>query len=445
MSHGVQSMSTALPASHAPGSNAALTMSGKRAILVSTIGNALEWFDFMVYGFFAVIIARLFFPATNPTVSLLATWATFGVGFMTRPLGGIVLGAVADRVGRKSALTLTISLMAVGIAIIAFAPTYAAIGIGAPLLMLLGRLIQGFSAGGEVGCATAFLVEYAPGNRRGFFGSFQMVAQAAASLGGSLFGAVLTRTLSPEHLNSWGWRVPFVVGLMIVPVGLYLRSKLDESPVFVEKAQKNELTSRPIRDTATKHWMPVLAGFGLTIFGTIGTYIFLLYLPTHATRVLHMALTDGLISSTIGALVYLVCCPIFGTLSDRIGRKKLMMTALILALLTAYPIFAMLTAHPSLPLLILSQALLMTWLGIFQGCYPAFISELLPSSVRSTGISVSYNVAVMIFGGFAPAIVQWLTMTTGDALSICYYVMFGCVVALITLIPLRDRYSEALR
>jgi MFS transporter, MHS family, proline/betaine transporter len=190
-------MSTALPASHAPGHKAALTMSGKRAILVSTIGNALEWFDFMVYGFFAVIIAKLFFPATNPTVSLLATWATFGVGFMTRPLGGIVLGAVADRVGRKSALTLTISLMAVGIAIIAFAPTYAAIGIGAPLLMLLGRLIQGFSAGGEVGCATAFLVEYAPGNRRGFFGSFQMVAQAAASLGGSLFGAVLTRTLSP--------------------------------------------------------------------------------------------------------------------------------------------------------------------------------------------------------------------------------------------------------
>ncbi|WP_277184316.1 MFS transporter [Caballeronia sp. BR00000012568055] len=438
-------MSTALPASHAPGRNAALTMSGKRAILVSTIGNALEWFDFMVYGFFAVIIAKLFFPATNPTVSLLATWATFGVGFMTRPLGGIVLGAVADRVGRKSALTLTISLMAVGIAIIAFAPTYEAIGIGAPLLMLLGRLIQGFSAGGEVGCATAFLVEYAPGNRRGFFGSFQMVAQAAASLGGSLFGAVLTRTLSPEHLNSWGWRVPFVVGLMIVPVGLYLRSKLDESPVFVEKAEKNELTSRPIRDTATKHWMSVLAGFGLTIFGTIGTYIFLLYLPTHATRVLHMALTDGLISSTIGALVYLVCCPIFGTLSDRIGRKKLMMTALILALLTAYPIFAMLTAHPSLPMLIVSQALLMTWLGIFQGCYPAFISELLPSSVRSTGISVSYNVAVMIFGGFAPAIVQWLTMTTGDALSICYYVMFGCVVALITLIPLRDRYSEVLR
>jgi MFS transporter, MHS family, proline/betaine transporter len=438
-------MSTALPASHAPGHNAALTMSGKRAILVSTIGNALEWFDFMVYGFFAVIIAKLFFPATNPTVSLLATWATFGVGFMTRPLGGIVLGAVADRVGRKSALTLTISLMAVGIAIIAFAPTYAAIGIGAPLLMLLGRLIQGFSAGGEVGCATAFLVEYAPGNRRGFFGSFQMVAQAAASLGGSLFGAVLTRTLSPEQLNSWGWRVPFAVGLMIVPVGLYLRSKLDESPVFVEKAEKNELTSSPIRDTATKHWMPVLAGFGLTIFGTIGTYIFLLYLPTHATRVLHMALTDGLISSTIGALVYLVCCPIFGTLSDRIGRKKLMMTALILALLTAYPIFAMLTAHPSLPMLIVSQALLMTWLGIFQGCYPAFISELLPSSVRSTGISVSYNVAVMIFGGFAPAIVQWLTMTTGDALSICYYVMFGCAVALITLIPLRDRYSEVLR
>jgi len=438
-------MSTVLPAAHAAEQNAALNLSGRRAIVVSTIGNALEWFDFMVYGFFAVIISRLYFPATNPTISLLATWATFGVGFMTRPLGGIVLGAVADRVGRKSALTLTISLMAVGIAFIAFAPTYQAIGIAAPILMLIGRLIQGFSAGGEVGCATAFLVEYAPSNRRGYFGSYQMVAQAIASLCGSLFGAVLTRTLSPDSLDSWGWRVPFVIGLLIVPVGLYLRSKLDESPVFLEKSQNNELTATPIRDAATKHWVQVAAGFGLTVFGTIGTYIFLLYMPTHATRVLHMALTDGLISSTFGALVYLVCCPIAGSLSDRIGRKKLMATALTLSLVTAYPIFAVLTAHPSLPMLIACQALLMFYLGIFQGCYPAFIAELLPSSVRSTGISVSYNVAVMIFGGFAPAIVQWLTMTTGDALSICYYVIFGSAVALCTLMPLRDRYSEALR
>lgn len=191
--------------------------------------------------------------------------------------------------------------------------------------------------------------------------------------------------------------------------------------------------------------MPVLAGFGLTVFGTIGTYIFLLYLPTHATRVLHLALTDGLISSSIGALVYLVCCPISGKLSDRVGRKKLMTGALVLSLVTAYPIFAVLTAHPSLPMLIACQAVLMMYLGIYQGCYPAFISELLPSSVRSTGISVSYNVAVMIFGGFAPAIVQWLTMTTGDALSICYYVMFGSAVALATILPLRDRYSDALR
>ena len=438
-------MSTVLPAAHAAEQNAALNLSGRRAIVVSTIGNALEWFDFMVYGFFAVIISRLYFPATNPTISLLATWATFGVGFMTRPLGGIVLGAVADRVGRKSALTLTISLMAVGIAFIAFAPTYQAIGIAAPILMLIGRLIQGFSAGGEVGCATAFLVEYAPSNRRGYFGSYQMVAQAIASLCGSLFGAVLTRTLSPDSLDSWGWRVPFVIGLLIVPVGLYLRSKLDESPVFLEKSQNNELTATPIRDAATKHWVQVAAGFGLTVFGTIGTYIFLLYMPTHATRVLHMPLTDGLISSTFGALVYLVCCPIAGSLSDRIGRKKLMATALTLSLVTAYPIFAVLTAHPSLPMLIACQALLMFYLGIFQGCYPAFIAELLPSSVRSTGISVSYNVAVMIFGGFAPAIVQWLTMTTGDALSICYYVIFGSAVALCTLMPLRDRYSEALR
>jgi MFS transporter, MHS family, proline/betaine transporter len=439
-------MSTVSPAAAGASGNrhAVSNMSGRRAIVVSTIGNALEWFDFLVYGFFAVIISKLYFPATNPTISLLATWATFGVGFLTRPLGGIVLGAVADRVGRKSALTLTISLMAVGIAFVAFSPTYQSIGIAAPILMLIGRLIQGFSAGGEVGCATAFLVEYAPPRRRGYFGSFQMVAQAIASLLGSLFGAVLTRSLSPEHLYSWGWRVPFVVGLMIVPVGLYLRTKLDESPVFVEKREKDELTTSPIRDTATKHWMQVAAGFGLTVFGTVGTYIFLLYMPTHATRVLHLPLTDGLISSACGAVCYLVVCPIAGALSDRIGRKKMMLTALGASLVTAYPIFAVLTAHPSLPMLIACQVLLMVYLAVFQGCYPAFISELLPSSIRSTGISVSYNVAVMIFGGFAPAIVQWLTMATGDPLSICYYVIFGSAVAFLTLLPLRDRYSEVL-
>jgi MHS family proline/betaine transporter-like MFS transporter len=438
-------MSTVSPAAGASAERVARNMSGRRAIVVSTIGNALEWFDFLVYGFFAVVISKLYFPPGNPTLALLATWATFGVGFLTRPLGGIVLGAVADRLGRKSALTLTISLMAVGIAFVAFSPTYQSIGIAAPILMLIGRLIQGFSAGGEVGCATAFLVEYAPANRRGYFGSFQMVAQAIASLCGSLFGAVLTRSLSPEHLSSWGWRVPFVAGLLIVPVGLYLRTKLDESPVFVEKSLKNELTTSPIRDTATKHWMQVAAGFGLTVFGTIGTYIFLLYMPTHATRVLHMPLTDGLISSACGAVLYLVVCPLAGSLSDRVGRKKMMLGALALSLVTAYPIFAVLTAHPGLPMLIACQGLLMLYLSVFQGCYPAFVSELLPSSIRSTGISVSYNVAVMIFGGFAPAIVQWLTMSTGDPLSICYYVMFGSAVALLTLLPLRDRYSEVLR
>jgi MFS transporter, MHS family, proline/betaine transporter len=287
-------------------------------------------------------------------------------------------------------------------------------------------------------------VEYAPPRRRGYFGSFQMVAQAIASLLGSLFGAVLTHSLSPEHLYSWGWRVPFVVGLMIVPVGLYLRTKLDESPVFVEKREKDELTASPIRDTATKHWMQVAAGFGLTVFGTVGTYIFLLYMPTHATRVLHLPLTDGLISSACGAVCYLVVCPIAGAVSDRIGRKKMMLSALGASLVTAYPIFAVLTAHPSLPMLIACQVLLMFYLAVFQGCYPAFVSELLPSRIRSTGISVSYNVAVMIFGGFAPAIVQWLTMATGDPLSICYYVIFGSAVAFLTLLPLRDRYSEVL-
>jgi MHS family proline/betaine transporter-like MFS transporter len=419
--------------------------SGRRVIVVSTIGNALEWFDFMVYSFFAVIIAKLYFPATNPTVSMLATWGTFGVGFLTRPVGGLVLGAISDRAGRKSALTITISLMAIGIALIAFAPTYQAIGIGAPIMMLLGRLLQGFSTGGEVGCATALLVEYAPANRRGYFGSYQMVAQATAMLLGSLFGAVLTRSLSPEHLLSWGWRIPFIAGLLIVPIGLQLRRKLEESPVFVAKSRERELSDRPVRDAATRHWVPVVVGMGLTVFNTVGTYIFLLYMPSHATHTLHLPLADTLISSSISSVCYLFLSPFAGALSDRIGRKKIMVTSMALTFIVAYPAFLFLTEHPSLLSLIACQGLLTVIFSFHQGSYPAFLSELFPANVRSTGIAVSYNVGVMIFGGFAPAIVQWLTMTTGDPLSICYYVMFGSALGLLTLIPLRDRYNEALR
>jgi MFS family permease len=414
-----------------------------RVIVVATIGNALEWFDFTVFSFFAAIIAKQFFPSDNATASLLAAWTTFGVGFLTRPLGGIVLGNYADRHGRKSALMVTISLMAIGVGIIAFAPTYARIGIYAPVLMLIGRFLQGFSAGGEVGSATAFLVEHAPVERRGVYGSFQMISQACSMLLGALTGVVLTRFLSPEQLDQFGWRIPFMLGLLIVPVGLYVRSKLDESPVFRSHVKRLPTAKSPFVESI-RHWRAILAGFGLTVYGTIGTYIFYYYMPSYATKALGIPFADSVIASCCAALAYIAATFASGVISDAVGRKKPMAASTIVSLLISWPLFALLTSHPTLPVLILVQCCLMASLGLFQGSYCAFVCELFPSHVRSTGMAMGYNFAVMIFGGFAGAIATLLIKVTEDKLAVVYYGLFGCVIGLVTIALLKDRSKQPL-
>jgi MHS family proline/betaine transporter-like MFS transporter len=415
-----------------------------RVIVVATVGNALEWFDFTVFSFFAAIIAKQFFPSDNATASLLAVWTTFGVGFLTRPLGGIVLGNYADRHGRKSALIITISLMAIGVAIIAFAPTYSQIGIFAPILMLIGRFLQGFSAGGEVGSATAFLVEHAPVERRGVYGSFQMISQAFSMLLGALSGVVLTQCLSPDQLDRFGWRIPFMLGLLIVPVGLYVRSKLDESPVFKDLARRVPTAKSPFLESIVVHWRAILAGFGLTVYGTIGTYIFYYYMPSYATKTLNIPFASSVIASCCAAITYIVATFASGLISDAIGRKNPMMASTVISLLISWPLFALLTSHPTLPVLILVQCCLMAALGLFQGSYCAFVCELFPAHVRSTGMAIGYNFAVMIFGGFAGAIATLLIKLTEDKLAVVYYGLFGCVIGFITIALLKDRSQQPL-
>ena len=415
-----------------------------RVIVVATIGNALEWFDFTVFSFFAAIIAKQFFPSDNATASLLAAWTTFGVGFLTRPLGGIILGNYADRHGRKSALVVTISLMALGVGIIAFSPTYAQIGIFAPILMLIGRFLQGFSAGGEVGSATAFLVEHAPVERRGVYGSFQMISQACSMLLGALTGVALTQFLSPEQLDQFGWRIPFMLGLLIVPVGLYVRSKLDESPVFKHHAKRLPTAKSPFLESIVIHWRAILAGFGLTVYGTIGTYIFYYFMPSYATKTLGIPFSSSVIASCCAAIAYIAATFTSGLVSDAVGRKKPMMVSTVLSLLISYPLFVLLTGHPTLPVLILVQCCLMASLGLFQGSYCAFVCELFPAHVRSTGMAIGYNFAVMIFGGFAGAIATLLIKVTEDKLAVVYYGLFGCVVGFVTIALLKDRSKQPL-
>ncbi len=410
-------------------------------VAAAVIGNALEWYDFLVFGFFTVIIARLFFPSGSQYASLLLTTATFGVGFFMRPVGGIVLGIYADRRGRKAALLMVIALMTVAIAMIAFAPTYAAIGIGAPLLIVLARLLQGFSAGGEFASATAFLTESAPPQRRGFYGSWQMVGQGLAVLVGAILGTVLTHSLSPEALNSWGWRLPFLLGLVIGPLGLYIRRNLDETSAFLQSSQSSTDQQAPGRMLAS-HVKEMLACLGMVVSGTISFYVILIYIPTFARTQLHLPLDQAFLAQSIGLACEVVLIPTFGVLSDRVGRKPVMIAALVLDLMVTYPLFSWVSANPSFGALLTMQIILCSLFGVFNGPISTALAEQFPTSVRSTALAISYNVAVMLFGGFAQFFVTWLIQATGTPIAPAYYLMFGAAVGLLAALFLRERAGD---
>ncbi|NYH22910.1 MFS transporter [Paraburkholderia bryophila] len=400
-----------------------------RAVVAAVIGNALEWYDFTVFGFLTVVIAQLFFPAGSEYTSLLLTTATFGVAFVMRPIGAIVLGLYADRAGRKAALSLVIALMTLGILLLAIAPPYSAIGIGAPLMIVLGRLLQGFSAGGEFGSSTALLIEAAPFSKRGFYGSWQMSSQAAALLLGALVGAAISHGLSPDALKSWGWRVPFVIGLIIGPIGFYIRRHLADSEAFLH-AQKTARRAT-LGEVFKSHSRDVLCGLGSVIALTVTVYVLISYLPTFAVKQLKLPYAQSFYAVIVGNLLLMVLSPLAGAWSDRIGRKGLSLWSLGITLAIIYPLFAWLAAEPSVSKLILVQALLSITLSGYYGPFGALIAELFPANVRSIGLSLAYNVAVMVFGGFGPLLVTWLIESTGSPLAPTYYVMSGLALSIV--------------
>jgi MFS transporter, MHS family, proline/betaine transporter len=411
-------------------------------IVAAVIGNALEWYDFIVFGFFTVVIARLFFPSDSQYASLLLTTGTFGVGFFMRPVGGILLGIYADRRGRKAALLMVISLMTVAIAMIAFAPTYAAIGVGAPLIMVVARLLQGFSAGGEFASATAFLTESAPAGRRGLYGSWQMVGQGLAVLLGAILGALLTRSLTPETLDSWGWRIPFLFGLIIGPVGLYIRRNLDETSAFLQ-SNRSSAGQQGSGSVLISHVKEMLACLGMVVSGTISFYVILIYIPTFARTQLHLPLDQAFLAQSIGLACEVVLIPICGVLSDFVGRKPVMITALVLDLLVTYPLFSWVSTSPSFGALLTMQIILCGLFGVFNGPISTALAEQFPTRVRSTALAIAYNIAVMLFGGFAQFFVTWLIQATGTPIAPAYYLMFGAAVGLLAALFLKERARDA--
>jgi MFS family permease len=399
-------------------------------VAAAVIGNALEWYDFICFGLMTVIISRLFFPAGSQYASLLLTTATFGVGFFMRPVGGIVLGIYADRSGRKSAMLLVVGLMTVAIAMLAFAPTYAAIGMVAPLIIVLARLLQGFSAGGEFGSSTSFLIESAPPHRRGLYGSWQMVGQGLSVLMGTLLGALLTRGLSPESLDSWGWRVPFLFGLLIGPVGLYIRRHLDEPEIFLQ--ERTTMTAKPgLGTTLAAHLRELSVCSGLVGALTISFYVLLLYMPTFANTQLHLPLDQAFIAQSLGLVCLIVLTPLSGALSDHVGRRPIMIGTLFIYLVITYPLFRWVQESPSFARFAIMQSLLCGVVGVIVGPLSTAIAEQFPTGVRSTCLSVGYNLPVMIFGGFAQFFVTWLIEATGSPIAPAFYLMFGAAGGLL--------------
>ncbi len=404
----------------------------RRAIISSSIGNALEWFDILIYGAFAVVIAKQFFPTGDDSVSLLLTFATFGVSFFMRPLGAVVLGAYADRSGRKSALMLSITLMTIGTAMIAFMPSYASIGLLAPAGIALGKMIQGFSAGGEFGSSTAFLVEHAP-HRRGFFSSWQVASQGISLLLAAIFGAVLNNMLTPDQLASWGWRVPFFFGLLIAPAGIYIRRHLDEAPEFKESREK---TDAPLRDTFSSQKLRLLIGSGSVIMATVSVYLSL-YIPTYAVKQLGLPAWSSFAAMSVAGLIMFIGSPLVGALSDKIGRTPFMITSSALYIVLTYPMFVFLTNSPGFLQLLLLQTVIGVLMTMYFAAMPALLADIFPVATRGTGMSLAYNIAVTIFGGFAGLIITWLIDFTGNKLSVSYFVIFGAVLSLIASIAAR--------
>ncbi|WP_415769011.1 MFS transporter [Pseudomonas sp. LB3P38] len=417
---------TASSARHSP--------SARRAIIATVIGNGLEWYDFTVYGFFSVIIAKVFFPSDSELTSYLLALATFGVGFFMRPVGGVLLGIYGDKLGRKAALTATIALMALGTLIIAVAPTYAQIGVAAPILIVVARLLQGFSAGGETGTATSFLIQYAPPGRKTYYSSLVQVSSGVAILLGSVTGFVLSTCLSSEQLESWGWRVPFIIGTLIAPVGWYIRRQIDEMPLPGAGHENHS----PLAEVLREYRKEVLISFALVVLWTVCTYAILFYIPSYASRILGMPTWMGFTGAMVAALMMVVVTPIVGKLADLHGRRPFLLGSALATLICAYPLFLMINVWNGLASLVLFELVFGMLIGIYMGPILAAMSELLPNHVRSTGMSLAFNLAVTIFGGFAGFTITWLISSTGSNLTPALYIMFAESVSLIGAIYYRE-------
>lgn len=402
----------------------------RKVVAASFIGNFVEWFDYAVYGYLAVTITAVFFPESDPATGLMLTFALFAVSFLVRPLGGFVWGHLGDKIGRREALAWSILIMSAATFCIALIPSYNTIGIWAPILLLIVRVVQGFSASGEYAGASAFLVEYAPANRRGLYAAVVPASTATGLLLGSLMAALLTGLLEPEQMQSWGWRLPFLLAAPMGLIGRYIRTKLEDSPVFTELAKEDNAVKAPVSSLFKNHWRQLIQAVGAVLLNAVGFYVILSYMPTYLSQELGLDETASYVATTVALVTYIGFIFITGMLSDRFGRKRILMCASISFVLLTIPAFMLLSTGNFL-VIILVQILLGAMLTLNDGTLPSYLAEMFPTRVRYSGFAVSFNLSNALFGGTAPFVATVLIATSGSVLAPGWYLMGAAVISLV--------------
>lgn len=410
----------------------ALSPEERRAKLAAVFrvasGNFLEMYDFIVYGYYAVYIAKAFFPAGSEFASLMLSLMTFGAGYLMRPLGAIVLGAYIDRKGRRIGLLVTLGLMGIGTLTIAATPTYAAIGLAAPLIVVAGRLLQGLSAGVELGGVSIYLAEIATPGRRGFYCSWQSASQQVAVVFTALIGFAVTTLLAPDQMAAWGWRVPLIIGCLILPLILWLRRSLQETPEFAQARHHPRKASEVLRILAA-NWQLVITGMLLVVLTTTTFYLITAYTPTFGRQALHLDAGQTFLVTLCVGVSNFIWLPIAGTISDKIGRLPLVIIVPLLALLSAYPVMAWLVGAPSSARLLVALLWFSFLFGAYNGAMIPLLVELMPASVRTTAFSLAYSLATAVFGGFTPAISTYLIEAMGNRAAPALWLMLGAGVS----------------
>ncbi len=411
-----------------------VTAARRRAILSCAVGNFFELFDFTIYGFFAVAIARAFYPSG----SMYGAFATFGAAFLMRPVGAIVIGAYGDRKGRRAALVITIVLMALATGLTGMIPTYQSIGIWAPLMLMVCRLLQGFSTGGEWGGAAAFLVEYSKPNQRGLTGAWQQFSTQIGSLSGSSSALLLSSLLSQDDFYSWGWRIPFLCGFILGPIGYYLRKKVNETPAFTRTVVAKTVERAPLRVAFREFPLRMLQAFGVSIVGCIANFVFVVYLTSYAINTMKLPPSTAFTCAVCSGLVVVTLTPFVGAATDRFGRRPFILACALLNLVFDYPLFVLAIHGGTFWTLLAALMINASFQGLYTGTIPSILAEMFPTRVRYTGLSVSYGFAVVMFGGFAPFISTLLVDLTGNPYAPAFYIMTGGALSAIAILSMRE-------